>query len=159
MINNGRISETTEGLLLFLSGLKASLLFFLPDTSSVHSSDRRTGRIVSRLPYLMTVATICCALVTNTTRCPRLPDVMSMLCRSSSSLLIFSSSSFWTVSKSNSFSLCTCKTTGYVTSAPLDPANEAMVIKACVFPTSQCWQAAWVSQSYLCLTDSRHSSL
>lgn len=29
-----------------------------------------------------------------------------MLCRSSSSLLIFSSSSFWTVSKSNSFSLC-----------------------------------------------------
>lgn len=34
------------------------------------------------------------------------PDVISMLCRSSSSLLIFSSSSLWTVSKSSSFSLC-----------------------------------------------------
>lgn len=47
MINNWRISETTEGLLLFLSGLKASLLFFLPDTSSVHNSDRRTRKTIS----------------------------------------------------------------------------------------------------------------
>lgn len=43
----------------------------------------------------------------NSTALGALPDVMSMLCRSSSSLLIFSSSSFCTVSKSNSFSLCT----------------------------------------------------
>lgn len=35
-----------------------------------------------------------------------LPDVMSMLCLSSSSLLIFSSSSLCTVSNSSSFSLC-----------------------------------------------------
>lgn len=33
-----KISDTTDGLLLFLSGLKASLLFFLPDNSSFHSS-------------------------------------------------------------------------------------------------------------------------
>lgn len=38
--NSARISDTTDGRLLFLSGLKASLLFFRPDTSSFHSSDR-----------------------------------------------------------------------------------------------------------------------
>lgn len=42
--NNGRISDTTEGRLLFLSGLKASLLFFLPETSSFHNSDRKTHK-------------------------------------------------------------------------------------------------------------------
>lgn len=36
-----RISDTTDGRLLFLSGLKASRLFFLPDSSSFHSSDRK----------------------------------------------------------------------------------------------------------------------
>lgn len=40
-INRERISDTTEGRLLFLSGLKASCLFFLPVTSSFHSSDKR----------------------------------------------------------------------------------------------------------------------
>lgn len=102
--NNERISDTTEGRLLFLSGLKASRLFLLPETSSFHNSDR--GRHTKRWvgDYF---SCIFCVPAKKLLCIPRgLPDVISMLCLSSSSLLIFSSSSLCTVSNSSSFSLC-----------------------------------------------------
>lgn len=48
-ISSERISDTTEGRLLFLSGLSASLLFFLPDTSSFHNSERDTQRHIDTI--------------------------------------------------------------------------------------------------------------
>lgn len=69
-------------------------------------------------------------------QCLRIPDVISMLCRSSSSLLIFSSSSFCTVSKSNSFSLCT-NPQKHKRDIRCENANNVMMKKrACSWPPS-----------------------
>lgn len=35
---------------------------------------------------------------------------------------------------------------------------QRICVRICMFLTSQCWHAAWVSHSYLFFTDSRHSS-
>lgn len=122
--NSRRISDTTDGRLLFLSGLRASLLFFLPDSSSLHSSDRQRGyRVV--LHSVIVLYCFTCRLFSfnhhknvfyfavfsrhcfvQCVACTVIPEVISMLCLSSSSLLIFSSSSLCTVSNSSSFSLC-----------------------------------------------------
>lgn len=156
---NWRISETTEGLLLFLSGLKASLLFFLPDTSSFHNSDRHTRRIVRKPQCLITVDIIQRTLVMSP-----LSVLYLMWCQCCVGL-----PPAFLFSLPVHFALCRRVTASHSARTHRQilrwklslnhHANKAVMKKVRVSLTSQCWHAAWVSQSYLCLTDSRHSSL
>lgn len=86
-----------------------------------------------------------------------LPEVISILCLSSSSRLIFSSSSLWIVSKSKSFSLCENKHHQHDMKSQLEK-NRDTTNNMRQYTTSQCWLAACISQSYLFLTDSKQSS-
>lgn len=111
-----RISETTTGF-FFLTGQNGSFfLFFRECNPSFHNSGKHRGQIRERrgLPRVKGADITSCWLTSsetivgpNSDPCGSwwVPEVMSILWRSSSSLLIFSSSSLCTVSNSSSFSL------------------------------------------------------
>lgn len=88
------------------------------------------------------------------------PEVRSMFCRSSSSRLIFSSSSDFMASNSNVRSLCNTHTHIKCCEACVSgPVQYIMYMSASVCVTSRCCLAPCSSHSCLCLITCRHSSL